>query len=1068
MIVFLFHFHSGVITMSCTDSNATSSDTSDPPGSPYSHTSVSDDTQQQQKMNNTITKGKTTTINSSPPAANSNAKNLKRQAQQADKCDKKRAKKDDKLNNNKTNVNNVEVKLITPSPPPALAVGQLQQSTNKKSNFAKSTLAAITSMNVFNNKTIKGSTGINTTMSSSPIVIPVPANPISQPPNLAQLSNNNNNNLSNVNKLTTYYKLKKDSNAFALEKLCNMFIAPGVRPLGSKLEEHGFKTINNNQTVAICGNQQQPTKQQPPSTNSNKKTIIEKKTAKIAPVMPVARKTNSTPSQIPIQQLQLQHPQLKISPKKPVSIAPRIIEPKQLLKNGMLQQKNAIATTVINNATKAITMTQQHNLNGQKSTQQQQQRVLLAAIIPTSTMHQQQAQPPPLKMQNGLLHKTTTTTTTTTKLAPLLQFHSQPMLPNLIQLPNLIATGNISKMGSQMGKTQPTITPNLYVNSLNNGLNGQQQHHHHQQQLFMNGAVIKLQPIVSSSSQNLNNSATMTTTNVPFTQANHHQQQQQQAKFTLQHQQQQQVFSAAQQLAAQQMQQLFMSTPVLFNTASIPTVLSSQLASLQHAYQQQQQQQQQQAAGPPTTIPALQPIQSSYFNGLTATNGTTTTNSIQLPSISTLLQHHHPTMAQAQQQFHLQHQQQQHHISNIPALMKTSMTNSLFQTSQGYATLPPSLTITSGFMPIQQNHQQHQKFATSIQSTPTTTYVTNSMAMVKPQPQQQLIYAQATSKAPPPLAPASMHPISITNFPKLFSVSSSSQTSPSSPPPLMVMNQKITLPMASPKVTLTAIPILAQEMKSNVIAVVPPLPSPAKILKIEIDQKMEYYPKLDILDKKCEITIVVDEKPVIDVLVLECAKSPILSQPKTIRFPPVNGKVTMWKPNSKGKGASYVKVSKIGMCNWEKCSKQFDSNSDLLDHMHQHHVNLQVGPFVCSWKECKVNGKESCSKRWLERHVMTHVGSKPFKCIVERCGMRFSNQVRHLKKDLRLFKILMKFLHFQMSLEKHVNGHFNIQDSQNANKRSSDPPQPKKTKKDHKKIKCRRQPWSGNKSFFNN
>ncbi|CAO1315182.1 unnamed protein product [Diamesa tonsa] len=184
---------------------------------------------------------------------------------------------------------------------------------------------------------------------------------------------------------------------------------------------------------------------------------------------------------------------------------------------------------------------------------------------------------------------------------------------------------------------------------------------------------------------------------------------------------------------------------------------------------------------------------------------------------------------------------------------------------------------------------------------------------------------------------------------------------------------------------------------------------------------------------------------IIDVLVVECAKSPILSQPKTIRFPPVNGKVTMWKPNSKGKGASYVKVSKIGMCNWEKCSKQFDSNSDLLDHMHQHHVNLQVGPFVCSWKECKVNGKESCSKRWLERHVMTHVGSKPFKCIVERCGMRFSNQ---------------------MSLEKHVNGHFNTQDIQNASKRSSDPPQPKKTKKDHKKIKCRRQPWAARRFDF--
>lgn len=50
----------------------------------------------------------------------------------------------------------------------------------------------------------------------------------------------------------------------------------------------------------------------------------------------------------------------------------------------------------------------------------------------------------------------------------------------------------------------------------------------------------------------------------------------------------------------------------------------------------------------------------------------------------------------------------------------------------------------------------------------------------------------------------------------------------------------------------------------------------------------------------------------------------------------------------------------------------------------------------------------------------------------------------------------------QMQLEKHVNGHFTCSDQQNGNKRSSDPPAPKKCKKDQKKTtKVRRQPWSG-------
>lgn len=115
----------------------------------------------------------------------------------------------------------------------------------------------------------------------------------------------------------------------------------------------------------------------------------------------------------------------------------------------------------------------------------------------------------------------------------------------------------------------------------------------------------------------------------------------------------------------------------------------------------------------------------------------------------------------------------------------------------------------------------------------------------------------------------------------------------------------------------------------------------------------------------------------------KCAISPILSQPKTIRFPAGAG-------GAGGKGGK----RHDGVCYWDKCNKKHESNSKLLDHMQTHHVNTQTGPFACLWVGCKVYNKESCSRRWLERHVLSHGGSKQFKCIVEGCGLRFGSQVR--------------------------------------------------------------------------
>lgn len=59
------------------------------------------------------------------------------------------------------------------------------------------------------------------------------------------------------------------------------------------------------------------------------------------------------------------------------------------------------------------------------------------------------------------------------------------------------------------------------------------------------------------------------------------------------------------------------------------------------------------------------------------------------------------------------------------------------------------------------------------------------------------------------------------------------------------------------------------------------------------------------------------------------------------------------------------------------------------------HVNPQTfsETFICLWSGCKVFGRPSCSRTWLERHVLSHGGNKPYKCIVDNCGQRFGSQV---------------------------------------------------------------------------
>jgi len=101
-------------------------------------------------------------------------------------------------------------------------------------------------------------------------------------------------------------------------------------------------------------------------------------------------------------------------------------------------------------------------------------------------------------------------------------------------------------------------------------------------------------------------------------------------------------------------------------------------------------------------------------------------------------------------------------------------------------------------------------------------------------------------------------------------------------------------------------------------------------------------------------------------------------------------------------------------CKWNKCGCEIASDM-LLEHIRIKHVatqlqfsddnvvNAEEQSFVCLWNGCKVYNRPSCLLTWLERHIVSHLGDKPYCCIVTGCGARFASQAM---------------------LERHVNGHF--------------------------------------------
>nr|XP_046249571.1 zinc finger protein aebp2-like isoform X2 [Scatophagus argus] len=106
-----------------------------------------------------------------------------------------------------------------------------------------------------------------------------------------------------------------------------------------------------------------------------------------------------------------------------------------------------------------------------------------------------------------------------------------------------------------------------------------------------------------------------------------------------------------------------------------------------------------------------------------------------------------------------------------------------------------------------------------------------------------------------------------------------------------------------------------------------------------------------------------------------------------------SGRSTPAMMNGQSSASSSAAKTVAYPCCWDLCPQCFSCSPDLAEHIRGIHVDGQRGGvFVCLWKGCKVYNTPSTSQSWLQRHMLTHSGDKPFKCVVGGCNASFASQ----------------------------------------------------------------------------
>ncbi|XP_070712034.1 zinc finger protein GLI2-like [Pempheris klunzingeri] len=87
-------------------------------------------------------------------------------------------------------------------------------------------------------------------------------------------------------------------------------------------------------------------------------------------------------------------------------------------------------------------------------------------------------------------------------------------------------------------------------------------------------------------------------------------------------------------------------------------------------------------------------------------------------------------------------------------------------------------------------------------------------------------------------------------------------------------------------------------------------------------------------------------------------------------------------------------------CHWEGCSKEYDTQDQLVHHINNDHIHGEKKEFVCRWDECSREQKPFKAQYMLVVHMRRHTGEKPHKCTFEGCSKAYS-RLENLKTHLR-------------------------------------------------------------------
>nr|XP_036881486.1 zinc finger protein GLI2 isoform X1 [Manis javanica]XP_036881487.1 zinc finger protein GLI2 isoform X1 [Manis javanica] len=87
-------------------------------------------------------------------------------------------------------------------------------------------------------------------------------------------------------------------------------------------------------------------------------------------------------------------------------------------------------------------------------------------------------------------------------------------------------------------------------------------------------------------------------------------------------------------------------------------------------------------------------------------------------------------------------------------------------------------------------------------------------------------------------------------------------------------------------------------------------------------------------------------------------------------------------------------------CHWEDCTKEYDSQEQLVHHINNEHIHGEKKEFVCRWQACTREQKPFKAQYMLVVHMRRHTGEKPHKCTFEGCLKAYS-RLENLKTHLR-------------------------------------------------------------------